>query len=167
MSNVDASKLAHVEAKAMAWKPHSHLSICWGFFVVDDGLIMDLVKLQMLQCIICRCKQTSNDVLAQIFTFCKHLIKYNNVNGITPMTIHVQIAHPRLFSQRKHQLGDKVTKPTINVQQSGKKKTTPFGYVIISFLMPQTLTKKLMNTSKFFWRIWLQALVNLRKCLAS
>jgi hypothetical protein len=167
MSNVDASKLAHVEAQAMASKPHSHLSICWGFFVLNDSLIVDLVKPQMLQCIICRCKQASNDVLAQIFTFCEHLIKYNNVNGITLMTIHVQIAHPRLFSQRKHQLNDKVAKPTIHVQQSGKKKTTTFGYVIISFLVPQTLTKKLMKTNNNFWRIWLQALVNLQKCLVS
>jgi hypothetical protein len=89
MSDVDASKLVHVEAQAMALKPHSHLSICWGFFVVDDNLIVDLVKSQMLQCIICRCKQVANDVFVQIFTFCKHLIKYNNVNGITLMTIHV------------------------------------------------------------------------------
>jgi hypothetical protein len=28
-----------------------------------------------------------------------------------------------LFSQRKHQLDDKVAKPTIHVQQSWKKKT--------------------------------------------
>jgi hypothetical protein len=60
-----------------------------------------------------------------------------------------------------------VSKPNIHVQQSGKKKTTPLGYVIISFLVPQTLTKKLMKTNNNFWRIWLQALVNLQKCLAS
>jgi hypothetical protein len=82
MSNVDASKLANVEAQAMAWKLHNCLTICWGFFVVDDGLLVDLVKPQMLQCIICKSEQASNDVLAQIFAICKHLIKYNNVIGI-------------------------------------------------------------------------------------
>jgi hypothetical protein len=56
--------------------------ICWGFFVVDDGLLVDSVKPQMLQCIICKSEQASNDVLAQIFAICKHLIKYNNVIGI-------------------------------------------------------------------------------------
>jgi hypothetical protein len=98
MSNANASKLANVEAQAMAWKLHNCLSISWGFFVVDDGLLVDLVKPQMLQCIICKYKQTSNDVLAQIFAICNHLIKYNNVIGIIPMIIYVQIAHPRLFS---------------------------------------------------------------------
>jgi hypothetical protein len=126
MSNVDASKLVNVETQGMAWKPHSRLLICWGFFVVNDGLLVDVVKPQMLQCINYRYEQASNDVLAQIFTLCKLLIKYNNVNCITPMTIHVQIAHPRLFPQRKHQLNDKVTEATIHIQQSWKKRTTPF-----------------------------------------
>jgi hypothetical protein len=47
---IDASQLV-VESQAMAWKPHSHMFICWGFFVVNDGLLMDLMNLQMLWCI--------------------------------------------------------------------------------------------------------------------
>jgi hypothetical protein len=86
MSNVDASKLATLKAQGMAWKLHSYLSICWGFFVVNDDLLVDLVKPQMLQCIICRSEQAFNDVMAQIFTLCKHLIKYSNVSGIILMT---------------------------------------------------------------------------------
>ncbi len=39
----------------------------------------------------------SNDVLAQGSIVYKGLIKYNKTNGITPMTTHVQTAHPRLF----------------------------------------------------------------------
>jgi hypothetical protein len=70
------------------------------------------------------------------------------------MTIHVQIAHPRLFSPRKHQLSDKMVDLSIYVEQSGKNRTTPFGYVIILFMVPQTLTKSLMNTSNNFWKIW-------------
>jgi hypothetical protein len=33
----------------------------------------------------------------QISTLCKGLIKYNIINGVTPMNIHVQIAHLKLF----------------------------------------------------------------------
>jgi hypothetical protein len=35
---------------------------------------------------------------------------FHKVNGITPMTIHVQTAHPSLFVQRKQQLNEKVAK---------------------------------------------------------
>jgi hypothetical protein len=36
----------------------------WEFFVVNDGLPVDLMKPQMLQSIICKSEQTSSDVLA-------------------------------------------------------------------------------------------------------
>jgi hypothetical protein len=65
MSNVDVSQLDVVKAQVVTWKLHSCMFICWGSFVVYDGLPMDLVKSQVLQCISCRSKQTSNDVLAQ------------------------------------------------------------------------------------------------------
>jgi hypothetical protein len=38
---------------------------------VNDGLLVDLVNLQMLQSIICRSKQTINDALAQRSILCK------------------------------------------------------------------------------------------------
>ncbi len=85
----------------MSRRPHNCLSICWGFFAVNDGLSVDLVKPQVLWCIICKFEKTSSDVLVQRSTLCGGLIKYNKVNGITPMTIHVQTAHPRLFVQKK------------------------------------------------------------------
>jgi hypothetical protein len=34
-------QLATIEAQALVWKPHNHMSICWGFFVVNDGLIFN------------------------------------------------------------------------------------------------------------------------------
>ncbi len=85
---VDVSQLA-IEAQAMAWKPHSCMSICWGFFVVNNGLPMDLMNLQMLWCIISRSEQTTNDVLIQKCIMRKGLIKYIKVNGITPMITYV------------------------------------------------------------------------------
>jgi hypothetical protein len=77
------------------------MPICWGFFVMNNGLHVDLVNLQMLQCIICRLEQAIKDVLVQIFTLHKGLITYNKVNGITSMTTHVQITHAKLFDLRK------------------------------------------------------------------
>ncbi len=85
----------------MAWKSHSCMSIYWGLFALNNGLHVDLVNLQMLQCIICRLEQSTKDVLVQTFTLHKGLITYNKVNGITPMITHVQIAHPKLFALRK------------------------------------------------------------------
>jgi hypothetical protein len=76
MSNVDVSQLDVVKAQVVAWRPHSCMFICWGFFVVRNDLPMDLVKSQVLQCISCRSKQTFNEVLVQKFIICKGLIKY-------------------------------------------------------------------------------------------
>jgi hypothetical protein len=39
---IDVSQLVVVEAQALAWKPHNRMSICWGFFVMNDGLPMNL-----------------------------------------------------------------------------------------------------------------------------
>jgi hypothetical protein len=47
----------------------------------------------------------------QIFTLYKGLIKYNKVNGMIPINIHVQTTHLKLFAQKK-QFVEKVTKPT-------------------------------------------------------
>ncbi len=46
---------------------------------------MDLVKPQVLWCIIDRSEQVSSDALVQRYMFHK-------VNGITPMTTHVQLS---------------------------------------------------------------------------
>jgi hypothetical protein len=46
----------------------------------------------------------------------KGLIKYYKVNGIIHMTIHVQIARPRLFAQRNQQLNQKVVKHVVHVR---------------------------------------------------
>jgi hypothetical protein len=39
---------------------------------------------------------------------CKGLIKYNKVNGLILMTIHVQIANPKLFGLNKQQFNEVV-----------------------------------------------------------
>jgi hypothetical protein len=40
-------RLIAIKTQALIWKPHSHMSICWGFFVMNDGLHVDLVNPQM------------------------------------------------------------------------------------------------------------------------
>jgi hypothetical protein len=34
-----------VEIQLVAWKPHNRTLICWGFFVVNDNLLVDVEKL--------------------------------------------------------------------------------------------------------------------------
>ncbi len=86
-----------IETQVMGWRPHSCMFRYVGdFFVINNHLHVNLVNPQMSQCIICRF-----DVFAQISTLHKHLIKYNKVNGIIPMTTHVQIAHSKLFALKQ------------------------------------------------------------------
>jgi hypothetical protein len=68
----------------------------------------------VLRCIICRCKQTTINALGQISILCQGLVKYRKVNGITPMTTHVQTKHPKLFALRKQQLSA-MAKPIAHV----------------------------------------------------
>ncbi len=109
---------------------------------MNDGLLLDLVNPQMLQCIICRYEQSTNDALAQRFILCKGLIKYNKVNGITPMIMHVQITHLKLFALRKQQFNAMIKLITIHVRQLGKKRIGPSSCVIIDFFAAIYMYKK-------------------------
>jgi hypothetical protein len=48
MSNENISQLAAIKMQVMAWRRHNRLLICQGFFAINDGLLVDLVKLQVL-----------------------------------------------------------------------------------------------------------------------
>jgi hypothetical protein len=49
MLKFDVKQLVVVKMQATTCKPHSHMFIhCWGLFIVNDGLLMDLVNPQML-----------------------------------------------------------------------------------------------------------------------
>jgi hypothetical protein len=53
MLKLDVKQLVIVEMQATTCKPHSHMFIhCWGLFAINNGLHVDLVNPQMLQCII-------------------------------------------------------------------------------------------------------------------
>lgn len=67
--DVDVSQLLNGETKITTWIPHNHMFINLGFLGINNMLPMDFVKLQVLQCIICRCKSKSDDVLIQRFNF--------------------------------------------------------------------------------------------------
>jgi len=51
MLDIDVSKLDVVKTQVMSWKQDM-----LGIFVINDGLLVDLVKLHMLWCIICKSK---------------------------------------------------------------------------------------------------------------
>jgi hypothetical protein len=54
--DVDVSQFMNGEAKVRTWIPHIHMFIYLGFLAINNMLPMDFVKLQVLQCIICKCK---------------------------------------------------------------------------------------------------------------
>ncbi len=76
---------------------------------MNDDLPLDFEILQMLCCIVYKLQKTLGIVLSQISILKRGLIKYNKINGIIPMKIHVDTAHPRLFALRKTQLVKKAT----------------------------------------------------------
>ncbi len=67
MSNVDASQLAPIKAQVAACIPHNWMSKCWGFVVVNNGWLVDLLNLQVLQCIICKFGRAFSNALTQRF----------------------------------------------------------------------------------------------------
>jgi hypothetical protein len=62
---------------------------------------MYLEKLHMLRCIIYKTEQVSVIDLCQHSTLRKGLIKYDNINEITPMGTHVESTHPKLVAHKK------------------------------------------------------------------
>jgi hypothetical protein len=99
---IEVVQLVTIKVQVAFWKPHHHSSICWGFFVVNDNLHVDIVNPQMLRCIICRSKQANDNVLIKSCSIIrKRLIKYNKCNGVTPMKTHIDCVHPKLLTTRK------------------------------------------------------------------
>jgi phytoene dehydrogenase-like protein len=101
---------------------------------VNDEIFMDLENPQILQCIVYKLEKTSNIILSQSFVLKKGLIKYNKINGLTPMKTHVDIAHPRFFVLRKTQLVKKAIIGNVKyTQQKRKKRTRPFSSAITTY----------------------------------
>ncbi len=101
---------------------------------MNDDLFMDLENPQMLQCIVYKLKKTLSINLSQSFVLEIFLIKYNKINGLTPMKTHIDITHPRLFVLRKTQLVENAI--IVNVEhtwQRGKKRTRPSRYAITTY----------------------------------
>jgi hypothetical protein len=48
ISDVDVLQLANIETQVATWKLNSLMSIFWGFSFVNENLLMDLVKLNVV-----------------------------------------------------------------------------------------------------------------------
>lgn len=62
--------------------------------------------------LICKYEQAYVDASTQKIIFCNGLVKYNKINYIIPMNIHVQTTHLKLFSHRNNNSMREVTKLT-------------------------------------------------------
>lgn len=47
---VEVLKVTIIEMQVVLWIPHNQMSICWGFFIINDNLHVDFENSQMLQC---------------------------------------------------------------------------------------------------------------------
>ncbi len=81
------------------------------FLVVNDGLLVDLVNLWVLQCIICKSEQAIGNVLTHYLPkdvfFLKRLIEYHKCNKASPIRTHVECVHPKLIATKKLQFTKK------------------------------------------------------------
>jgi hypothetical protein len=48
--NVDVLQVTIIEMQVVLWILHNQMSICWGFFIINDNLHFDFESSQMLQC---------------------------------------------------------------------------------------------------------------------
>ncbi len=129
--------------------------MCWGFFTVNDNLLVDVEKPQMLRCIICRREQVDAFDLCQHFTLRKGLFKYGKINGITLVRTHVEYVHPKLVVRRKLAITKKlIVVVASHSQQYGNKRSRPSGCVITSYFGAT-------NPYKKFDKAWQQFLEDL------
>jgi hypothetical protein len=141
-AKVQMQQMVAIQSQAITWKPNSRTSLCWGFFVVNDNLLVDLEKLQMLQCIICKIKQVGVLDLCQHSNLRKGLIKYGKINGITPMRTHVESMHRKLVGCRKLAITKKLIVVVVSHNRHRKKQSWPFGCAITSYFSATNLYKK-------------------------
>jgi hypothetical protein len=96
----DNVQLTIVEVQVQQCKPHNMTSICWGFFIINDNLLIDFENPQMLWCTIYQFKQVVGYILKQPnYILKKWFIKYNKTNNITFMKTHIDYAHPCLTTK--------------------------------------------------------------------
>ncbi len=104
MSNVDASQLAPIKGQVATCIPHNWMSKCWGFVVVNNGWLLDLLKLQVLQCINYKFEPASSNAL----TFPYYEYSYANC------TCKIVCLEKRFR--------DKMVELVLHTQQPGEKK---------------------------------------------
>jgi hypothetical protein len=99
----DDVQLTIVEVQVQQCIPHNMTSICWGFFVINDNLLIDFENPQMLLCTIYQSKQIVGNILNQLNCILKKwFIKYNKKNNINPMKTHIDYAHPYLTTKSSY-----------------------------------------------------------------
>ncbi len=91
----------HLELKkqGITWKPHSHLSLSWAFFKVNNNQPIDLDANQIMGCIIYHNQVCSRESLALCMRCYKGFNTYYKVNGIIAMKKHVEDEHVTLLGK--------------------------------------------------------------------
>ncbi len=134
-------QLTVVKAQATLWKPHHYSSICYGFFVVNDNLDVDIMNPQMLRCIIYRFEQANENVLTKsCYILNKGFIKYNKYNGVIPTETQIECVHPKLLTTKRKQIIE-INIPLNHIWQPTKKRVGDTGIAITNFFGLSNLYK--------------------------
>lgn len=93
-------QLTALENQQTFWRVYHRNSPTWAFFTTNDSCPVDLVKPQLMRCIVCH--PSRRETLGLRSTRCrKGVVLYNKEHGTSAMKRHVHAEHPQAFSRYK------------------------------------------------------------------
>ncbi|KAG0584835.1 hypothetical protein M758_3G242300 [Ceratodon purpureus] len=93
-------QLTALENQQAFWRVYHRNSPTWAFFTTNDSCPVDLVKPQLMRCIVCH--PSRRETMGLRSTRCrKGVVLYNKEHGTSAMKRHVHAEHPQSFSRYK------------------------------------------------------------------
>lgn len=117
-------QLTALENQQAFWRVYHRNSPTWAFFTTNDSCAVDLVKPQLMRCIVCH--PSRRETLGLRSTRCrKGVVLYNKEHGTSAMKRHVHAEHPQAFSRYKA-LRSSSEPSQVAPRQPSKKRPGPF-----------------------------------------
>jgi len=99
----DELHLVTIVIQTHKWKPNNKNSICWGLFTINDNSPIDIKNPHMSHCITYKLipQKVGNITLNHNFVLHNGLIRYNKMNDIFPLKMHIDATHVHLLAKKK------------------------------------------------------------------
>lgn len=117
-------QLTALENQQAFWRVYHRNSPTWAFFTTNDSCPVDLVKPQLMRCIVCH--PSRRETMGLRSTRCrKGVVLYNKEHGTSAMKRHVHAEHPQAFNRYKA-LRSSSEPSLITPRQPSKKRSGSF-----------------------------------------